>query len=348
MLRASSRAYASAAVGCMQCDHPQLVGNLPATFADPLADTQVRILHLAESVCFDRPALIEHSVAWYKVALHHRGVPPGYLSANLDAIGSALRSEMAADLAKLPLHHLQLAGASLERASVDVPSQMTREAPHGELAMRFLLAILEGRGDDAMDLLQGALGRGVRIEDLHDHVLGAVQNEVGRMWLMGEVPIADEHYGSAIVDRALWLLQDRVPRAPAGAPHVLTLGVGGNLHDFGMRIVAQRLQLAGFAVKHLGANMPASDLEWALSETRTDLVAISATLALHLHTLAETVAEVRRLSAQRTGNPRVSILVGGPPFAIVPDMHPLVGADAGATDARSAVAAARRLLQLPA
>jgi methanogenic corrinoid protein MtbC1 len=348
MLRASSRAYAAAAVTCLQRDQPQLLGSLPASFADPFAETQVRILHLAESVCFDRPALIEHSAAWYKVALHHRGVPPGYLGANLDAIGSALRSEMAADLAETPLRHLQIARASLERAGVDAPSQLTREAPHGELAMRFLLAILEGRGDDAMDLLQEALARGVPIEDLHDHVLAAAQGEVGRMWLMGEVPIADEHYGSAIVDRALWLLQDRVPRAPAGAPRVLTLGVGGNLHDFGMRIVAQRLQLAGFAVKHLGANMPASDLEWALSETPVDLVAISATLALHLHTLAATVAEVRRLSPRRAGNARASILVGGPPFAIVPDLYQLVGADAAATDARGAVAAARRLLQRPA
>ena len=342
LLRTSSRAYAAAAVGVLQREHPQLLADgMPAAFADPIDDTHVRILHLAESVAVDRPALLAHCTAWYKVALHHRGVPDDYLAANLEALATALQSELPSAAAAVVLRHLKLARAHLDEAPHDLPCLLSRSAPYGELAARFLLAVLEGRGDDAMDLVQGALADGATVADLHDHVLTVVQRETGRMWVMGEIAIADEHYGSAIVDRALCVLHERLPRPAADAPRVVTLGVGGNLHDFGLRLVAQRLQFAGFAVHYLGSNMPAMDLDQVLQDRRFDLVAIAATLVLHLGTLTQTIEQVREIASAGRHLP---ILVGGLPFEIVPDLHQVIGADAAAVDAESAVAAATRLV----
>ncbi len=343
LLRSSGRAYASAAVAAMRAKHPEAVAQgLPRAFASPLEDTEVRLLQLAESIGVDRPALIAHSMGWYKAAFHHRDVDPSYLTANLDAIDTALHAELPPACHELVGVHLAAARRALATAPAELPTLLDRSAPHGELALRFLLAILEGRGDDAVDLLRAAMDAGVGIADLHDHVLTLAQREAGRMWLMGEIPIADEHYGSGVVDRSLWMLQDRVPRPPPGAKTVLTMGVGGNLHDFGLRLVAQRLQLAGFAVHHLGANMPANDIEWMLQDRHVDLIAISATLVLHIGTLQGLIANVRL--AQEKWGQRAPILVGGEPFRIVPDLAALVGADAGAFDAAGAVAAARRLV----
>lgn len=346
LLRGSSRAYAAAAVARLQQRRPDLLApGLPESFGDPLADTEVRILHLAEAVAVDRPGLLRHAVGWYKVALHHRGVSADWLPANLDAIGAALRDELPGPAAAVVAPHLLAAREHCATAPLELPSVLSRGAPHGETAARFLLAILEGRGDDALDLLRAELAAGASIAELHDDVIVPAQRESGRMWLMGEIPIADEHYGSAIVDRALWMLQERLPKPPAQAPRVLTMGVGGNLHDFGLRLVAQRLQLAGFHVHHLGPNLPAADLDWLLVDRAFDLVAISATLVLHLGALATTIARLRRVVADGgNGGHGPRILVGGEPFALVPDLFAAVGADAGAADAAGAVAAARRLL----
>lgn len=343
LLRSSARAYALAAVEQMRVLRPQTVAHgLPRAFVGPVEDTEVRLLQLAESIAVDRPALIRHAMAWYKAAFLHRDVAADYLAINLDAIGRALRTELPPTCHGLVEQHLTAARDELASAPAELPTLLSRSAPHGELTLRFLLAILESRGDDALDLLRAALRDGVSIADLHDHVLTQAQREAGRMWLMGEIPIADEHYGSGVVDRALWMLQEQLPRPASGSKVVLTMGVGGNLHDFGLRLVAQRLQLAGFAVHHLGANMPANDIEWALQDRRVDLIAISATLTLHIGTLQGLIASVR--SAQQKWGQSTPILVGGEPFRIVPDLHQLIGADAGAFDAAGAVAAARRLL----
>ncbi|MBL9076351.1 MAG: cobalamin-dependent protein [Planctomycetes bacterium] len=341
LLRNSSRAYAAAAVEQLGRKHADLVQHgLPAGFADPLDDTQVRILHLAESVAVDRPALLEHAVAWYKVVLHHRGVSPDYLPANLDAIAAALQRELPADAAAIAVRHVLAARERVRAAPIEVAPLLSRTAPHGELAARFLLAVLEGRADDAVDLVRSAVRAGVSVADVHDHVLTPAQREAGRMWSMGEITIADEHYGSAVVDRVLWLLQEQLPRPAADAPRVLTFGVGGNLHELGLRLVAQRLQLAGFAVHHLGANMPAVEFDLVLAQQRTDLIAIAATLTLHLHAAAQAIAQLRALPAARD----LPIVLGGEPFRVVPDLHAVLGADGSAADAAAAVDVARRLV----
>ena len=48
----------------------------------------------------------------------------------------------------------------------------------------------EGRPDDALDLVRELVDAGMSVADLHDHVLLPAQREVGRMWLLGETPIA--------------------------------------------------------------------------------------------------------------------------------------------------------------
>ncbi|MEO6596099.1 MAG: cobalamin-dependent protein [Planctomycetota bacterium] len=346
LLRTSCRAYAAAAIVRLHATQPALLAaGLPKSFAEPVDDTEVRILQLAAAIAVDRPVLMQHATAWYKVAFHYRGVAAEYLAANLAAIEAVLREELPPGVRNLVASHLDAARTHLEIAPVELPSVLSRSHPHGDLALHFLLAILEGRGDEALDRLRGALDRGVAIEELHDHVLTPVQREAGRMWLMGEIPIADEHYGSVIVERALGLMHERLPRPAPGAPSVLTMGVSGNLHDLGLRLVAQRLQNAGFAVRDLGGNMPAADLEWALQDRPVDLIAISATMTLHLPALIEAVALVRRIAAVRAfGKKHLPVLVGGEPFRLVSDLHETVGADAAAGDASDAVAAARRLV----
>ncbi|MFK7740980.1 MAG: B12-binding domain-containing protein [Planctomycetota bacterium] len=346
LLRLSARAYAQASLSTLESSRPRLVQTaLPATFAQPEDDLEVRIQQIACSLLVGAPELLADALRWYRVAFHHRDVPPEYLPATMQAIEKTFERELPRESLAAVRQHLAVAMEALEDAPVDMPSFLDRTAPHGDAAMHFLLANLEGRGDDALDIVRKSLAEGVSIADVQDHVLSPAQREAGRMWLMTEIPIADEHYGSNIVERAIWLLQEHVARPPKGAARVLTMGVAGNLHDLGLRMVAQRLQLAGYDVHHLGANMPAGDLEWSLSNREVDVIALSANLLLHLHDLREAVQTVRKAMASVYGEQHARpILVGGRPFEIVPDLAARVGADAGVADVREAPSVVSSLL----
>jgi len=340
LLRASARAYAAAVVGRLAQEWPGFQGTaLPVQFAQPIDDVEVRILQLAAAVEWDQPELFAHALRWYTVAFHHRQVHADYLPQCCQAMAAVFGAELPPSAAAMVRRHLELGSQALAAAPVDLPSHLATSTPLGRSAAEFLLAILEGRGDDAVDLVRTALADGTSIACLHDEVLTPVQRETGRLWVMGEIPIADEHYGSQVVDRVLWLLQDHIPRPPANAPVVATLAVGGNLHDLGIRVVAQRLQLAGYNVYHLGANMPLADVEITFADRGVALVAMSATMAIHLRAVADAILQLRR-----SGMTRLPVLVGGEPFRLVEGLADLLGADAAAGDAAEAVVQAQRLL----
>ena len=105
-------------------------------------------------------------------------------------------------------------------------------------------------------------------------------------------------------------------------------------------MVADRFEAHGYDVWNLGADMPGSDLGWLLSDRKVDLIAIGATLALHVGAVRSTIALLRAAPTDA----HAPILVGGGPFAVVPDLWRIVGADAVANEPDTAVRRAEELL----
>lgn len=341
LIRSGARAYASGAIARMRERNPRILeGGLPSGFADPLEDTAVRLLHLAEALAAGREELLCHQIAWYKVAFEARGVHPDYLSANLEALEQEMAEALPANGAGTARAFLEACRKRLAEAPSQVPSLLEGGHPHVELARRFLLAILETRAGDALELLRDALDSGIPVRDLYAHVLVRVQQEVGRMWQMAEIHTAEEHFGSRVVERALDLLHQRMPRQPANGRRVLTSAVGGNLHDIGIRMVSDYFEMEGWSPVHLGSGIPAHDMAAALRDFEIRLVAVSASMVLHVSATAELTDNLRRTY----GSAVPPILVGGSVFRVVPDLWQVVGADAGANDPAEAVEVANRLL----
>jgi methanogenic corrinoid protein MtbC1 len=341
VLRQSARACALMALDALAREQPDLVAiGLPSTFADPVEDTRMRIAALAESLDVDRPQLIAHQAAWYKVALAHRDVSAEYLPANFRAIRAALRSELPVECHAAVDRHVDAALQALATAPAEIPSWLEGDGPLRDEARRFLLAVLENRRRDAIELVLDLRKSGVSVADLHDQLLSTAQREVGRMWLMGEIPIADEHFASRIVESCIDRLATTTPIVERRNRTVLIFAVGGDMHSIGLRMVADRFEAHGYDVWNLGADMPAFDFEWMLQDRKVDLIALGATLVLHVGTARTTIAQLRAALGHRCP----PILVGGGPFAVVDDLWRLVGADAAANDPNTAVRRGEELL----
>ncbi len=342
LMRQGALACARDTVEVMRRDAAELLARgVPETFADPVEDTRVRILTLAEAIDVDRTALFTHQVAWYRTALAYRGVDDGYLPANLRALGAALAMALPPECVPLVQRHLAAAEATLRAAPGELPSWLAGVGTLRGEARRFVLALLENRGADAIALVLRLHADGVPAVDLHEHVLMLAMREIGRMWLMAEIPIADEHFASRVVEACIErLAADSKPVPPTGRK-VLSFAVGGDQHGLPIRFVAERFVMRGHEVWHLGADMPASDLEWMLQDRQVDLVACGASMVLHLGSARATIERFRASSGDRCP----PILIGGAPFAVVPDLHQVLGADAGAGDAATALARGEALMR---
>jgi MerR family transcriptional regulator, light-induced transcriptional regulator len=175
------------------------------------------------------------------------------------------------------------------------------------LARSFLEAQLAGDRRAALRVvIEEGLGRGARLVDVQARVIGAAQQEIGRLWQANRVSIAQEHLATGISQLVLAHLYDHAQATPRNGRVVAVACVEGELHDLPARLVADYLDQAGFTVRYYGANVPTDDLVPMLARDRPALLGLSATMSFHLAALRSAVARVREAFGDA-----LPILVGG-------------------------------------
>ena len=172
-------------------------------------------------------------------------------------------------------------------------------------------------------------------------VFQRTQYEIGRLWQLGQVNVAQEHYCTAVTQAIISQLYPRIFARERVGRRLVAACAGGETHEIGARMVADFFEMAGWDTYYLGANMPAGNMARYVEQHTVDVVAISATMTIHLDAVSALMQSVRATPAGR----RAKILCGGYPFNISPDLWRRMGADASAPDGRRAVQVAEALLK---
>lgn len=187
-----------------------------------------------------------------------------------------------------------------------------------------------------------ALDAGVPPETVVLDLVGATQRRVGAEWAANRLTVAQEHAATALGDRVLAALGGHPGyRRPAAGPkgRLTVACVDGEWHAMPARLLAEVLSLAGWRVDFLGAHVPGPHLIAHLHESGPEVVALSASLALRLPD-----AHAAITACQAAGVP---VLAGGAAFGPNGEYARLLGADAWARDARSALAVLERPMPRP-
>ncbi len=266
-----------------------------------------RLEELSVAVLTGTPERFVEQVRWIRAALESRGVPPRALRARLEALRSVLAEEIPAALAPLAIAYLDRALQEFHGDPPGMTPRLSADTPEGRLAAAYLVAILEGDRHRARRLVLDAVDQGVPPLEIYRKVLLPAQEELGRMWVLDEINVAEEHFATATTRAVMAELNARlVAKRPEGK-RLLIAAVAGNQHDLGVQAVADVFEAEGWKVISLGANVPAEDLGQAVDFFEPDVVGLSVTLLTQLPTLEQAIAAIR---ASRHG-PKVKILVGG-------------------------------------
>jgi methanogenic corrinoid protein MtbC1 len=191
-----------------------------------------------------------------------------------------------------------------------------------------LLASLLADGDDELAAwtLLHALEEQPRAA-VFDGLVTDAMRLVGERWARGELSIADEHWASQTLVRALDLVRPELGPEGRVGPLVVIASVAGELHSLGLVCLEQCLSEAGWQVANLGADVPAEDLARFVRERSPQCVALAAIHPARLPVVAATAAAIR----EAAGGARFPILLGGP-LAARPGAAEAAGVDwAGTT-----------------
>jgi len=169
-------------------------------------------------------------------------------------------------------------------------------------------------------------------------VLGAMtaaMEVIGARFQCNEIYVPEMLISARAMKEATAVLEPVLVKAGIRPEHTAVLGtIKGDLHDIGKNLVGMMWKGANIEVIDLGTNVTAEKFVEAAKEHGATIVGISALLTTTMVGMKDVVAAIR---AANLGD--VKVIVGGAP--VTQDFADLIGADGYASDAASAVEAAK-------
>ena len=173
-------------------------------------------------------------------------------------------------------------------------------------------------------------------------VLGAMtvaMEVIGAKFQCQEIYVPEMLISARAMEEATAVLEPVLVQAGIRPEHTAVIGtIKGDLHDIGKNLVGMMWKGANIEVIDLGTNVTPERFVEAAKEHGATIVGISALLTTTMVGMKDVVTAIR---AANLGD--VKVIVGGAP--LTQDFADMIGADGYASDAASAVEAARKAIR---
>jgi methanogenic corrinoid protein MtbC1 len=285
-------------------------------------------------------ALFMDYVDWAASLFAGLGKPASFFASTLAAIRTVIGERLDLDVATACDVRIEEALGRLERTARPPASFVEEPTPLADLARRYMDALRRRDQHTAQEVILQAVEDGADIRDIYMEVFQPVLYELGRLWQTNKISVGQEHYATAATQLVMSQLYPRIFSACRNGLRLVSVCVGGELHEIGARMVTDFFEMEGWDTHFYGASTPSESVVEAVREIEPHVLGISATIAVRLHKVTDLIQRARE---DPTGR-HAKILVGGYPFNHAPGLWKQVGADGYGRDAKQAVAIAVRLV----
>ncbi|MBN1990990.1 MAG: cobalamin-dependent protein [Bacteroidales bacterium] len=271
-----------------------------------LRDVGYHLQFLAEAVSSGNILIFSDYVAWVKKLFKGLNLPEASMQIALECIDTTLKQELSTE--QYPIISPFIA-AGLTTLNEPLPSNSSfidRNAPLGELAHTYTQTLLNGDRHTAQRLILDAVEQGVPIRDIYLNVFQKSQYEIGNLWLENKINVAKEHFCTAATQHIMSQLYPHIFSTQRKGVSFLAANIGGELHEIGIRMVADFFEMEGWDTYYLGSNTPVDSIVKSANEYKVNLIGLSITLPTHISLLKNAVAIIRKGVSSST-----KIMIGG-------------------------------------
>ncbi len=210
-----------------------------------------------------------------------------------------------------------------------------------ELLNKLSETLLKGKINEIEQLVNQLLSTGFTAEQILNEGLIKGMQLVGEKFKSGEIFIPEVLLAAKTMKTAMNILRPYFVKTDTPKYGKFIIGaVKNDFHDIGTTLVAIMFEGNGFAVKHLGMNVPPEKFVEEIRLEQPDIVGLSALLTTTMQNIKLTIDEIVKSGLRD----KVIIMVGGAP--VTQEFADEVGADGYAPDAVTAVEKAKELLRI--
>lgn len=311
-------------------DVQMLIGN------NPLQMMEMNHLHHAQFILtvfrLNAYDLLARTIPWVYRAYYSRGFSYDYFPVELRSWKKTILDNITEEDARQILavydwminHHetmIQLSNSG-DTLGFSLPDETS------EMQQVFTALLLHGDHKGCLKLVEQSITTPEALRHFYENVVKPTLYTVGALWERNEISVAEEHLATAIIGRITSFLYNRFVGTPQTKGTAIVSAAPNEFHEVGARMVADILELDGWDVTYLGANIPQEELVKMLRQKRPYLLALSVATAFNLENARMLIASVKNIPELST----TRILVGGLAFSSVPRLWQEFGVDGYATN----------------
>lgn len=183
--------------------------------------------------------------------------------------------------------------------------------------------LIKGRRELAREVVRDFYEQGYNVKDIYFTLIERVLVEVGTLWEKGHIDVWQEHFISEALLNIIGELKAMEKQLPGKGCSILAFTSGPEMHNIGLRMITDLLQLEGYNIIYLGSNLPVTSIIKAIEMERPDIVAISTTLPYHIDSAKNAITAIKNHFVKNAPK----IMIGG--AAYLNSENPLIetGAD---------------------
>jgi len=178
--------------------------------------------------------------------------------------------------------------------------------PLNEQANQYIELLLNGNRHEALQFINQLSNQGVAVKDIYLEIFQAAQYQIGQLWFQSKISVAKEHYCTAVTQQAMSMLYPKIFTTQRKGLSFVAACVGNELHEIGIRMVADFFEMDGWDTYYLGANTPTESIVKAANERNADLLGLSIALPIHRSILKDVIEQIKPKLPQKT-----KIIIGG-------------------------------------
>ncbi len=303
-------------------------------------DSLFHLSYLAEAIAAESKEIFNQYLQWAMVMLESRNIPTEDLINNLDFMNIACKQLFPIDDYEVVKNFITAGSRHLKDRKPFPLTSLSEDNPLLDHAKQYQSFLLNGNRGQAQALINELVANGETVTSIYEHIFQASQNEIGLLWQINKISVAQEHYCTAATQQITATLYPRIFTTAKKGVKMLACAISGDLHEMGIRMISDFFELDGWDTFYMGANMPDASIIAAIKEQKADLFALSFTMPFHISKAERLVRKIRGDDA----NSKLKIIVGGYPFTLAPDLWKYIGADGSAHNAKEAVKMGNRLI----